>query len=59
MYFIYNNILKSCFIILETYAGPLCVLICMGIPRMAITSNKWVVTESAFSDAEAVSHGNP
>ena len=26
---------------------------------MAITSNKWVVTESAFSDAEAVSHGNP
>ena len=31
----------------------------MGIPIMAITSNKCVITESAFSDANAVVHWNP
>lgn len=51
--------LKTFFILLDTYVGPFSVLICMSIPIMATTSNKCVITESAFSEAKAVVHWNP
>jgi hypothetical protein len=47
---------KPCFILSETYARPLSILICMDISMMAITSKKCVITESVFSDAKTVDH---
>ena len=55
----YIIIFKKHFILLEINAGPLSILIYIGIPMMAITSNKCVTTESAFNDAKVVAHWNP
>jgi hypothetical protein len=52
----YIIIFKKHFILLEINAGPLSILIYIGIPMMAITSNKCVTTESAFNDAKVVAH---
>lgn len=44
----------SCFILLEDYAGAMSGLICTGVPMMAITSNKFVITKSSFSKPKVV-----
>lgn len=44
---------KNRFILLETSAGALSVLISTGIP---ITSNKCIIRESAFSEVKEFAH---
>ena len=58
-YMLYILICKNCFILLETQAGTLSVLIYTGIPIMAMTSNKCVITESVFSELKAIICWNP
>jgi hypothetical protein len=36
--------------------GVLSVLICLGSPTIAITSNKFVMKELAFAELKAVAH---
>ena len=43
----------NCFILLDTYEGALSVLICVGIPIIAIISSKCVITQSAVSELKA------
>lgn len=47
---------KKNFILLETYAQALSILIHTGIPMVAIISNKFVITESVITDLKAVPH---
>jgi hypothetical protein len=49
---LYVLICKKSFILLEKYAGAVSVLICNGIPIIAITYNKCVITKSAFSEKQ-------
>ena len=51
--------MQNCFILLETYAGALPVLIYTGIPITAITFSKCLITESAFLEPKTVAHWNP
>ena len=44
---VYLLICKVLKFLLVTYAGALSVLICIGIPIIAITSNKHIMAESA------------
>ena len=55
---LYIIICKKCSILWETYAGASSVLICAGSPIIAITYNKCIITESAFSEL-TVAHWNP
>ena len=45
---------KTGFILLEKYAGAFTVLICTDVPIIPTTSNKCLITESAFSEFKAV-----
>ena len=47
---------KKCFNFLDTYAGPLFVIVYAEMPMMAITSNTCVITQSAFSELKAVAY---
>lgn len=46
-------------ILLETYAGAFLVLNLYRYPVIAITSNKCMITNSAFSEHQAFAHWNP